>query len=426
MLTLDHPEIVAEIGVFPVGLIPIRPDDKLSLAFKASKEALLAIQLNGGFSVYVVPFQADDGEAISIITAIFDDPDQPLTIRTPLFGDEQPSVEIVGMLMAPELDIYFFDDLGREWMSYRCALDDPGSHLKTGSALRLVPFSPSNSTWILKFLGEWFGLRTANDDERAIKVSLREELSPSDLAILDVRDGANEYLGSDGYAISMLTRDARRPGYYQERDIVAGLKRFLQPDQIILNPFKRGTDKEFVDILAGTGQAVMLIQAKDSPNTAESLGRTIERKQSTSEAQLKDALKQVKGALRYAGDRDPIALTTKRGDIDLHLAGRKIINLAVIKEIFPAQTPTIMAAMRAFAAQDQMLVVLDYPGFCAFVSHFPEEGRFIAELEDYASTLRAADDWITSQAFLVGRFLDDRAADQGEPDTTESASDRPT
>ncbi len=415
MLTLDHPEIIAEISAFPGGLMPIKPAGRLSLAIKASKEALLAIQVNGGFSVYVVPFQANDGEAFSIITAIFDDPDEPLTIGTPLFGDEEPSVEIVGMLMAPELDIYFFDDLGRERMSYRCSLDDPGSCLKTNSALRLAPFSRSNSNGILNYLGKWFGLRTAEDDARAIKVSLTEELWPSDLAILDVRDGENEYLGSDGYAITMLTRDAQRPGYYQERDIVAGLKRFLDPDQIILNPFKRGTDKEFVDVVAGTSNAVLFIQAKDSPNTAQSLGRSIDRKQRVSESQLKEALKQVKGALRYAADSDPIRLTTRRGDIDLHVAGRKVISVAIIKEIFPVQTSSIVAAMRTYAAQGQTLVVLAYPGFCAFIHHFPEEGRFVAELEDYAQALMAADDWISPHAFLIGRFADERAAHEGEP-----------
>jgi len=240
-------------------------------------------------------------------------------------------------------------------------------------------------------------------------VSLTEELWPSDLSILDVRDGENEYVGSDGYAITMLTRDAQRPGYYQERDIVAGLKRFLEPDQIILNPLKRGTEKEFVDVVAGTGNALLLIQAKDSPNTAQSLGRSIERKQRVSESQLKDALKQVKGALRYAADSDPILLTTRRRDIDLHVAGRKVIGVAIIKEIFPVQASTIVAALRTYAAQGQTLAVLDYPGFCAFIHHFPEEGRFVAELEEYVRALMAADNWITPHAFLIGRFLDERA-----------------
>ena len=410
MLTFDYPEIVHQIAVLPGGLIPIWPDGKLALAIKVSKEALLTTRLNGGFSVYVVPIPAADGITFGIVTAMFDDADEPLTIRTPLFGDEEHSVEIVGILMAPEVNIHFFDNVGREWMSYRCELHDPGSFLKTSDSTRLLPFSPANSTAILNILGEWFGLRTAEDDACAIKVKLCEELWPSDLAILDLRDDQNEYLGSDGYAISTLTRDAGRPGYYQERDIVACLKRFLAPDQIILNPIRRGTDKEFVDVAAGTADSVLLIQAKDSPNTALSLGRSIERKRLASESQLKGALKQVKGALRYAADGDPIRLTTKHGDIDLHVHGRKILSVAIIREIFPAQTATIVQILREHADRGQTLIVLDFPGFSAFVHHFPEEVRFVAELEDYACALMSGNEWITPHAFLVGRFLDERAA----------------
>lgn len=161
MLSLDHPDIVHQVLAFPGGLLPIRPDGKLSLVIKASKEALLAVQEQRSFLVYVVPIPAADGEAISIVTAFFDDADEPLVIRTPLFGDEPPSVEVVGMLMAPEIDIYFFDELGREWMSYSCVVEDPGSLVVTnGNSVRLAPFSHSNSVAILKVLGEWFGLRT--------------------------------------------------------------------------------------------------------------------------------------------------------------------------------------------------------------------------------------------------------------------------
>ncbi|PHR20299.1 MAG: hypothetical protein COA41_06145 [Sphingopyxis sp.] len=98
--------------LFPGGLIPIRPDGKLSLAIKASKEALLAVQQQRGFSVYVVPIPAKDGEAISIVTAFFDDANEPLVVRTPLFGNETLSVETVALLMAEEIDVYFFDELG--------------------------------------------------------------------------------------------------------------------------------------------------------------------------------------------------------------------------------------------------------------------------------------------------------------------------
>ena len=409
MLSLDHPEIVREILVFPGGLLPIRVTGKLSLVVKASKEALLTVREKGGFSVYVVPIPTADGQAISLVTAFFDDEDEPLVIRTPLFGGEAPSVELVALLLSKTIDVYFFDALGREWMGYSCSVEDPGSLLATqGDEIRLAPFTRSNSTAILARLGEWFGLRTPAEDARAVKIRLDDALWPPDLAILDVRDGPNDYVGTHGYAITMLERDATRPGYYQERDIAGIVRRFLAPDQIILNPLRRGTAEEYADIVCGTGSAVIIIQAKDSPNTAHSLARSIARKTKTSDSQLKAALIQLSGAWRYTGQGEPVLLTAKGDDIDLYVAGRQLVGVALIREVFPAQSRAVVSAIREWASLDRCLVVLDFPGFAAFSHHFPEEDRWVTELVAYSQRILDQDRWIPTHEFLVGRFLDDR------------------
>jgi len=405
VLALSCPEIARDLLIFPGGLIPIRPDGKLSLAIKASKEALLAVQQKGGFSVYVVPIPAKDSEAISIVTAFFDDADEPLVIRTPLFGDENASVETVALLMTDEIDVYFLDELGWERMSYRCTVEDPGSYFMTNEEIRLAPFSKTNSTAILNILGAWFGLRTPEDDARAIKIRLREELWPTDQVILDVREGPNEYVGSDGFVMSELERGAARPGFHQERDIAALFRRFLASEQIILNPFKRGSDKEFADVVCGTGAHVLVIQAKDSPNTAQALARSIDRKRRTSESQLKDALSQVAGARRYMGSAEPVLLMCKDQDIDLYIAGREVIGLAVIKEIFPTQSAAIAEALQAHHALGQRLAILDFPGLSAFVHQFPHEDRFAAELNAYTDVMLAADSWIPAKTYLNERLL---------------------
>jgi hypothetical protein len=405
VLALSYPEIARDLLIFPGGLIPIRPDGKLSLAIKASKEALLAVQQQSGFSVYVVPIPAKDSEAISIVTAFFDDADEPLVIRTALFGDENASVETVALLMADEIDVYFLDELGWERMRHRCTVEDPGSYFMTNDNVRLAPFSVANSTAILNLLGDWFGLRTPEDDARAIRIRLQEELWPSDQVILDVRDGPNDYVGSDGFVMTALERDATRPGFHQERDIAALLRRFLSSEQVILNPFKRGSDKEFADVVCGTSDTVLIIQAKDSPNTAQALARSIDRKRRTSESQLKDALSQVSGARRYIGNSDLVLLTCKSEDVDFYIAGREVIGLALIKEIFPTQSATIIAALQAHRALGQRLVILDFSGLSAFVHYFPQEDRFMAELNAYTEAVLATGSWIAAKTYLNERCL---------------------
>lgn len=407
MLALFHPEIARDLLIFPGGLMPIRPDGKLSLAIKASKEALLAVQQLGEFSVYVVPIPAKDGEAISIITAFFDDADEPLVVRTPLFSDENPSVETVALLMAEEIDVYFLDELGWERMSHRCSVEDPGSYFITNEEVRLAPFSETNSTIILNMLGQWFGLRAPEDDARAIKIRLREELWPSDQIIVDMREGPNDYIGSDGFMMSELERDATRPGFHQERDIAALFRRFLSSEQIILNPFKRGSDKEFADVVCGTSDTLLVIQAKDSPNTAQALARSIDRKRRTSESQLMGALSQVAGARRYISNGDPVLLTCKGEDVDLYIANREVIGLALIKEIFPSQSAAIVAALQAHCDLGQCLVILDFPGLSAFIHYFPQEDQFMAELSNYTGAVLASGTWIAAKTYLSQRFSQD-------------------
>ena len=205
--------------------------------------------------------------------------------------------------------------------------------------------------------------------------------------------------------MTTLERDAIHPGFHQERDIATLLRRFLASDQIILNPFNRDTDKEFADVVCGTSNAILIIQAKDSPNTAQALARSIDRKRRTSESQLRDALSQVSGALRYVGEAEPVLLSCKGKDVDFYIAAREVIGLAVIKEIFPTQSVDIVSALQAYRARSQQLVILDFPGLSAFVHHFPEEGRFVAELKSYADAMLEAEAWFAAKTYLNERFL---------------------
>lgn len=408
LIMLEHPEALARVREVPIGLIPLRLDGRLVLALKASKQSLLAIRQNRGFSVYVMPIcTPGGGTVISLVSAFFDDADEPLTVRTPLFGDEEPSVEIVGILMAERVDIYFFDEHSKEWMSHSCRLEDPGSFLASGEPVHLLQYSPSNSVQLLEALRDWFSHRTPEDDARAIRVHLEDEIWPSDIAIMDAREGVDAYHGSTGVSLDMLDRDDVQPGYFQERDIVAAFKRFLDADQLILNPMRRGSDEEFVDVVAATAEVVILVQAKDSPNNAKSMARSLSRKLKTSEGQFAKALMQTGGSLKYAKAADPVplSLTVRGADLDLHIAGRRILNVIVIREVFPAQAAAIIAAIAEFAARGESLVVLDYQGLCSFIHHFPDERRLVAELEAFTRLMVGSGDWADPHQFLLGRFL---------------------
>ena len=89
-LTVLHPDVKLRIAQFPGGLMPVqlRDDDQLSLVIKTQKEAILAAKINGSLSFYLPALPSSTVITTSLITAFFDDHDEPLIIRTPLFGDD--------------------------------------------------------------------------------------------------------------------------------------------------------------------------------------------------------------------------------------------------------------------------------------------------------------------------------------------------
>ncbi|MBN91154.1 MAG: hypothetical protein CL954_05025, partial [Erythrobacteraceae bacterium] len=123
-----------------------------------------------------------------------------------------------------------------------------------------------------------------------------------------------------------------------------------------------------------------------------------------SQAQLKGALSQIRGAFRYTESGEPVSLTCKADDIDLYVNGRALLGLAVIKEIFPAQSDQILSAMERFRSAGRKLTILDFPGLSTFVHHFPDEDRFVSELGLYTDQMIASGTWIPAKAFLNERL----------------------
>ena len=90
MLTVTNPEVVDTLVDFPVGLWPIRRrgDSRMILVVKAQREMAQTAKLRGGFRFYLVPVRVGAVATYGLLTAFFDDNDEPLVIRTPLFNEE--------------------------------------------------------------------------------------------------------------------------------------------------------------------------------------------------------------------------------------------------------------------------------------------------------------------------------------------------
>lgn len=122
MLTVSHPEILTELLPYlPVGLLPTRVGGRRFplLVLKCTKEMILTAKLRRGFRFYLAPVNLEGLQTHGLITAFFDDHDEPLTLRTPLFDQEPLGHAFFGILASDQFDAHFFDEQNRELLGYR-------------------------------------------------------------------------------------------------------------------------------------------------------------------------------------------------------------------------------------------------------------------------------------------------------------------
>ena len=122
MLTVSQPQILREILPYlPVGLLPTRVRGRPLplLILKCTKEMILTAKLRRGFRFYLAPVDLDGLQTYGLITAFFDDHDQPLTLRTPLFDEKPLGHAFFGILASDQFDAHFFDEQNRELLGYR-------------------------------------------------------------------------------------------------------------------------------------------------------------------------------------------------------------------------------------------------------------------------------------------------------------------
>lgn len=388
MLTITNPEILQMLINFPGGLFPVRipQENLLHLIIKCPKEWILAAKMNRGFRFYLAPLMANGLQTHGLVSAFFDDKDEPLTIWSPLFDDEL-TVEINELLSSDKFNVHFFDEHNRELLG--CSATNKGAERFRAIAgtMHFAPFSFELARDLHTQLPDWFGVRTSADDDDALAIIFEEPLFPDDLYIQDARPDVNSYHGAKTSMHTMLERDDA--GHFNELDIVHALQRIFENNEIYLNPMRDDDGKEFLDVLVVTPKSVFLIQAKDSPNTEEILRRSIDRKKSTIVSHLKKAVDQMRGSIAYTRSCTPLKISTNCKHHEIELSDREVIGLIIVKELFNAEfsiySPPVM---ELFDETGVPCFVLDYPEFHAYTLHLSDEDAFIGALEQVFAVAR--------------------------------------
>jgi hypothetical protein len=378
MLTIDHPNSLVALGMLNYGLQPFRnmASGRYLLAIKLNKEAILAARVNQGFRLYVVP--AGLRSTVGLISAFFDDHDEPYTLRTPLIDGDDLARDLVNLISQENFEIYLFDEHNRELIGTMASLPDRARFVAKTAILVLPRLDMDDVLAADRTISRWFGLRTLADDAQAFDVTFTEKLYDDDRVIIEAH--RPDLRGSGDVSVTSLVRD--EPGAYQERDIGHTLLRVFPWEAIIANPVRTDTGRELCDLLVVLPDALLAVQAKDSPNTEASLRRSIERKLKTTLRHLDKAADQLHGALGYLNGHETLDLVLSDGPISIPLSGKAIYGMIVLSEMFDDHFPDYSRPVLAVAqATGRATVVLDYPALHVITNRIVDPYDFLICLD---------------------------------------------
>ena len=359
-LTTTDPDVLELLDI-PGGLRSTRRrgDSRPVLIVKASRELAQTANLRDEFRFYLVPIHVGDVATCGLLAAFFDDYDQPLGIRTPLFSDESTR-DLLSLLSSDSFFVHFFDERNRELLGFRAENPDAHRVRSLTRTMRFVPETPGRGRQVLDDMQVWFGTRSPSDDADAFTIDLQERLFPDDLA-----------------------EHVENPGDLNEPDIAAALHRPFGPTHVFENPLRADNGREFVDVLVTTSKTLLLIQAKDSPSTESALNRKVDRKKATSAKQVRKAAGQLKGAINHLNSCQPVELITDGRRHLVSMSGHDVFGLVIVKELFDPKRPDCSRLVLAVSHETgTSWVLLDHTEFQELAFFRTTEEGFVVALQE--------------------------------------------
>ena len=314
-LSLISSEVGTFVRDFGYGLAPWVVARRPALLVKADVDFILAARTRGELRCYLV--ETEVGGGLGLVTAAFDDPDEPLTVTTPLLAADVFAEQLATVFDQPTFEIFFFEEHGRERIGVRAiSAEGPGfaERLRRTSFPEWNPLSQLDHFHLIL---KGFGLRGPAQEARALRLVFDEELYPE--------------AATDTEAASLHQEEA---GPIQERTIAKLLGRVFPALTIHLNPRRRKEGTEFCDVLVVVDDMVLVVQAKNSPHTPAMLERSIARKRATGLRHVRKAADQLRGSFELLIEQNMVELETELGPLELRLEGRRLFGMVVVREMF--------------------------------------------------------------------------------------------
>lgn len=377
MLSIELPELCREILQFPAGIhcVHLYGETTPRIILKLPVSYLLTAKVNQGFKVYAVPVEVFGNATLGLMCAFFDDADSPL-VSWRLLDRSDETKELVDALVGNDVWVHLFDEQNREFLGYRAQIEVPLMAKVRLEHLSFIDITHSSTHAAHERAMHWFGLRKEEDDADAIQVKLVEPLFPEDFVIIDARPDLYQFHGDKGYGHTSLER--AEPGTYQEIDIIVLLQRVFKSEQIYHGPKRHYDKEEIADVIVITDATCLIVQAKDSPNTEQTINRTLKRKKLTSAHMLKDALKQLSGAVKYVDRTRPLRMLIDGEEVEIDIGNRNVLSLAVVRELFVDMYDEYSQALFGFFNDIKLpCIALDYGELHEYTTFCRDEASFL-------------------------------------------------
>lgn len=377
MLSILYPKVPWIVRQLTIGLMPFtaKADSIPKLIVKATKETILAAKVRKSFSIYIIPYDVDGFQSLGFLAAFFDDGQHPLVVGG-AFIKQFHARELAKLFLSPQVDVHFFDELGRELLGYRAEFKSTKKHRDMLVRAIFPRLEDIHQGRVMNAISDWFQCSGPKDDAEAIKVSLEYSVIPEDMIIIDMLPENHAFHGSKGY--SFVTLEREEPGSFQEKEIVDLLQRTFKDNDVYLSPLRTYDNEEMADILVISESSILIVQAKDSPNVERIINNTIDRKRKTTNGALKKGLSQVKGAISYIKRTSPMKIKLNEKEVDVSWEGKKLYALIVVKELFSDDydqyTPPML---EVYEATGVPCITLSYNELHQYTRHLKGEVAFM-------------------------------------------------
>jgi len=377
MLSILYPKVPWIVRQLTIGLMPFtaKADSIPKLIVKATKETILAAKVRKCFSIYLIPYDVDGFQSLGFLAAFFDDNQHPLVVGG-AFIKQFHARQLAALFLSPQVDVHFFDELGREMLGYRAEFKSTKKHRDILMRAVFPSLEDIHQGRVLNAISDWFHCSGPKDDAEAIKVDLKYSVIPEDMVIIDMLPENHAFHGSKGY--SFVTLEREEPGNFQEKEIIDLLRRSFENCDIYHSPLRTYDSEEVADILVVSESSILVVQAKDSPNVERILNNTIERKRKTTNGALKKGLSQVKGAISYIKRTSPMKINLNEREVDISWEGKKLYALIVVKELFSDDydeyTPPML---ELYEATGVPCITLSYNELHQYTRHLKGEVAFM-------------------------------------------------